>query len=95
MSVLLEVQLAADGDRSRSLYPTTALKLGGPSYGRIRRRMEEAEEEGNPIGRPAVSTASTQRMSQQSGSIQEQVQGPVTCIAEDCLVWPQWEKMKD
>jgi hypothetical protein len=48
----------------------------------IRKRQEEAEEEGDPIGRPAVSTKLDPEISQtlnhQPGSIQELARGPDT-----------------
>jgi hypothetical protein len=38
--------------RCRFLHPTNELKSGSP----VRERLEEVQEEGSPIGRPAVST---------------------------------------
>ena len=53
----------------------------GDPYIQIRKeKLEEAVEEGNPIGRPPVSTIQTTEISQtlihQSGSIHELVCGP-------------------
>ena len=55
MAALWEAQQAADLRQSRYLNPTTGLKSGIPC-GWIKERLEEVEEEGDPIGRPAVST---------------------------------------
>jgi hypothetical protein len=47
---------------------------------KLRERLEEAEEEGNPIGRPAVSTNPDPEISQslihQPDNIHKLVQGP-------------------
>jgi hypothetical protein len=69
-------------------------------------RIEEAEKEGNPIGRPAVTTnpdprdlRETELLTWQHTPLpkaphppHELVRGLSIYIAEDCLVWPQWEK---
>ena len=90
MVVLWEAQIAAEWNRHRYLQPTIP-------YGRIRGRMEEAEDEGNPIGFPQSQLTwthgSCQTLSHQPDSIHKLVWGPVTQITEDFLVCPQWEKM--
>ena len=58
--------------------------------------MEEAEEEGNPIGRPGTSTNSDRRdlSDTEPPTGQHTLAHPrplTTYTAEDCLVWPQVE----
>jgi hypothetical protein len=53
MAVLLEAQQAADRDRFRHTQP---MYWGQEPCGWTRERLEEAEEEGDPIGRPTAST---------------------------------------
>jgi hypothetical protein len=53
MAVLWEVQQAADWDRGRYLHLTNRQKPGTPRVELGYEKLEEAEEEGNPIGRPA------------------------------------------
>ena len=63
--------------------------------------MEEAEGKSDPIGRPAISTNVDLRELRDRATNQSAYMGagprpvplPDTCIAEDCLVWPQWETM--
>ena len=66
--------------------------------GRLRGKTEGAEEDFNPIGRTTVSTnpdpAELPRGYVTNQSIHGLVHGsPYTYIAEDCIVWPQWERM--
>jgi hypothetical protein len=56
--------------------------------------LEEAEEEGNPIGKPAVLTnldpwdlSDTESPTRQHTLAGQRTQ--TTYTAEDCLVWPQ------
>jgi hypothetical protein len=67
-------------------------------YGCIRGRIEEDKGEGDPIGRPAVLTISDPKVLPETGPATRQHTWATcrplgTFIAEDCLVWPQWEKM--
>jgi hypothetical protein len=62
-------------------------------YGRVRGRIEGAEGDGNPIGRPKVSARSSQRLSPKQKSMHVLFHDPHTYVVEDCLVCSQWEKM--
>jgi hypothetical protein len=55
-------------------------------------RLEEAEEESSPIGRPAVSTNLGLSDTEPSTKQHTPAEAPETYIAEDCPVWPQWER---
>jgi hypothetical protein len=55
IDVLWEAQPEADWDRHRYLTFNYWTEVGDP-YAWIRGRIEEADEEGNPIGKPTVST---------------------------------------
>jgi hypothetical protein len=66
--------------------------------GWIGEKLEEAEGEGDPMGRPAVSThldswdlLDTEPQTRQHTPAD--MRYPNTYAAEDCLLWPQWEKM--
>jgi hypothetical protein len=68
----------------------------GKSCGWIREKLEEAEEKGDPIGRPAVSTNLDLRdssMKHHPGSIHQLIWAPNTYTAEDWQVWTQSENM--
>jgi len=97
MAVLWEFQQAADWDRQGYLQLTIGLNAYGDPWGWIRERLEEAEEEGDPIGRPAVSTnppLRSQTLRHQAGSICQLIWAPptpATYTAEDYPAWNQWE----
>jgi hypothetical protein len=66
--------------------------------GWIKEKLEETEEESNPLGGPAISTNLgppnlSDQPSHQPGSIYQLIGGPNTYIAEDYQVWVQSEKM--
>jgi hypothetical protein len=67
--------------------------------GWIREKIEEAEEEGDPVGRPAVSTNLDLQDLSDTGIPTRQytptdMNPPIhTNIAEDCRVWTQSEKI--
>ena len=71
MIVLQKTQQAAERVRCRYLHPNNGQKLVTLSW--IRKNLEEAEEEGNPVGEPAVSINLDPKISQtldhQPGSI--------------------------
>jgi hypothetical protein len=77
------------------LIPKQWTEVGDPC-GWIREKLEEAEE-GNPIGRPAVSTnlcawdLSDHWVTNQA-AYTSWYKAPNTYTAKDCLVWLQWEK---
>jgi hypothetical protein len=55
MTALWKIQQAAERVRCRYLYPTKWTEAADPC-GWIREKLEEAEEEGDPVGGPTVST---------------------------------------
>jgi hypothetical protein len=68
------------------------------SYGRFRGKIEGAKGNGNSIGRQTVSTnLDTSELPENKSPTKEHTwagQWPLgTYIAENCLVWPQWERM--
>ena len=69
----------------------------GDSYGRLRGRSEGAETVGNPIGRPLVSTnLEPWELPETKPPTKVHTWAgpkPPTHITEDCIVWPQWERM--
>ena len=72
-------------------------EVKGP-YGRVRGRIEGEEGDGNPIGRPTLSTnLDPQELPETKPPIRDHtwagLRSPGTYVAEDCLVWPQWERM--
>ena len=85
-----------DTDTYTQRTPNHSTEVGDP-YGGIRGRVEEAEGEGDSIGRPAVSTDpdpwELPETELPTKTILGWTEGPGTYIAEDCLVSPQWEKM--
>jgi hypothetical protein len=77
------------------LTPNQWTKAGDPCGGWIRERLEEAEENGDPIGRPAVSTnldprdlSDTEPPTRWHTLVGQRLP---TYTAENCPVWPQWE----
>jgi hypothetical protein len=54
MTALLKTQQAAERVRCRYLHPTKGQKVLTPVV-EFRERLEEAEEEGDPVGEPAAS----------------------------------------
>jgi hypothetical protein len=66
-------------------------------YGRVRGRTKGAEGDCNPIGRKQISTNWTLRAPRDKATNQRAYMGwsmaPTTYVAEDSLVWPQWEGM--
>ena len=70
----------------------------GDPYGRVRRRIEGTEGDGSPIGRTTVSTnpdplgAPREQVTKQKAYMGWFV-APSTYVTEDCLIWPQWERM--
>jgi hypothetical protein len=68
----------------------------GDFYGQVRERIEESEEDGNPIGRTAVATnMDPSELSETKPYTVECTWAclwpPCTYVEEDCLVWPHWE----
>jgi hypothetical protein len=66
--------------------------------GRVRRRIVETEGNGNLIGRHTVSRhPDSWEVPETKPPTQRAYMSwfvpPSTCIAEDCLVLPQWERM--
>jgi hypothetical protein len=55
--------------------------------------MEEVEEEGDQQSELTQTPGSAQTLRHQPDRIQELVHDLLTYTAEDCLIWPQWEKM--
>jgi hypothetical protein len=74
---IMTAQQAAERVRCRYLHPIWT-EAGGPC-GWIRGKLEEAEEEGDPIGTPAVST---NLVSEPPGSIHQLIWGPSTHILQ-------------
>jgi hypothetical protein len=77
------------------LIPNHWIEVGNP-YGVIRGRIEGAEGEGNTIRRLAISTnldpwefSETKPPTRQDSSAGPR---PLAHIAENCRVWPLWEK---
>jgi hypothetical protein len=67
-------------------------------YGWIREKLEEAEEEGDLVGGPAVSNNPDPRDLSNTGPqnrhhIPADMRPPTPYTAEDCHVWVQLEKM--
>ena len=50
-----KTQQAVEKVKCRHLYPTNGQTEVAEPYGWIREKLEEAEEEGNPVGGPTVS----------------------------------------
>ena len=68
----------------------------GDAYGRVGRRTEGIEGDGNLIGRPKVSTnPDTWEHPETKPPTKEYTWSMALCtyVAEDCLVWPQWERI--
>ena len=73
------------------------IEVGDP-YGRVRERIEEAEGDDNPIRRPTVLTNLVPwLLSETKPPIKKHTWAgswpPGTHIAEECLVWYEWERM--
>jgi len=72
-------------------------RLRDPYGRRVRGRIEVAQGDDNPIGRPTMSAnlvpSELSETKPQTKTIHGLVHGPGKHIAEDCLVWPQWERM--
>jgi hypothetical protein len=67
-------------------------------YQRIGGRIEGTEGDGNPTGRPTVSTNLDPLGDPRDRATNQRAytgwsEAPSTYIAEDCLVWSQWERM--
>ena len=60
-------------------------------------KLEEAEEDGSPMGNPTVSTdLETQDLSDMELPpirYHTAAEASDTCIIKDCLIWPKYEKM--
>jgi hypothetical protein len=70
----------------------------GDQYERVRERTEESEGDCNPIERKTVSTnLDLSELPETKPNTKELTWAGLwpqgTCVAEDCLVWPQWERM--
>jgi hypothetical protein len=72
-------------------------RTGQGTWGRLRGKTGGIEGDCNSIGRTTISTNQTTQSSQalihQPKITYGQVYGPNTYVAEECLVWPQWEGM--
>jgi hypothetical protein len=64
-------------------------------YGRARGRTEGAEEDSNPMGGTTVSTNPVpSELPEPKLPTKEHTwagPGTATYVAEDCVIWPQWE----
>jgi hypothetical protein len=74
----------------KMLTPNHWTEVGNP-YGWIRRRIEEAEGEGDPIGRPAGS-GGPQGTPRDWFNRRARPEALGTYVAEVCLVRPQWRR---
>jgi hypothetical protein len=67
----------------------------GDPNGRVRGRAERAEGDCHPIGRKTESInqipQSSQGLNHEPKSIHGLIHGSTTYVAEDCLMWHQWE----
>ena len=60
-------------------------------YGRVRGRIEGTEQDGNPTGKPTVSTnLDSWELQETEPPTNEHTWAPSTYVAEDRPVWPQW-----
>jgi hypothetical protein len=79
--------------QTQILTPNHWMEAGDP-YSWIRGRIEEAEGERNPTGRPAVSTnLDPWELTETESPTRQHTQAPERIITEDCQVWPQCKKM--
>jgi hypothetical protein len=97
MVALSEAHQSAERVRWRYLHPTNEEKLGTPVV-ELGKKLEEAEEEGDPIGRQAVITnLDPKDLSYSEPPTRQRTpdwyEASDIDTAEDYLFWPQWEKI--
>ena len=66
-------------------------------YRRVRGRTEGPQGDGNPTGRPTVSTnLDPWKLPETEPPTEYTVlsKAPSTCVAEGYVIWPQWERIQ-
>jgi hypothetical protein len=93
MAVLWEDLPVADSDMCRYVQPTTDLRSVREPYLRARERHEESKGMVTPYEAQQCQLTLTQRLNHQPKSIHVLLHISWHIVAEDCVVWLQWERI--